>query len=116
MSAARARAILDNSGSIARLRALGSSFWRCSSTRMAMRVSSATIWVLGSGRRGPAGGGVAQPASASMARRRRAGRLVSGGQYLEQPRRAHAAADAHGDHAILGAAPPPLQQDMAGQA
>src|SRR5260370_9745634 len=36
--------------------------------------------------------------------------------YLEQPRRPHAAADAHGDDGALGAAPPSFDQDMAGHA
>ena len=37
-------------------------------------------------------------------------------QYLEQAGRAHAAADAHGDHAQLGAAAAALDQEMAGHA
>src|SRR5579883_1216352 len=36
--------------------------------------------------------------------------------YLEQPRRTHAAADAHGDDGAPGAAAPSFDQDMAGQA
>src|SRR5262249_3189475 len=34
--------------------------------------------------------------------------------YLEQPRRAHAAADAHGDDGAPGAAAPSFDHDMAG--
>ncbi len=33
---------------------------------------------------------------------------------LEQARRAHAAADAHGHHAVFGTAPLALDEDMAG--
>src|SRR5882672_6918501 len=36
--------------------------------------------------------------------------------YLEQPRRPHAAADAHGDDGALGAAAPSFDQDVAGHA
>src|SRR5205085_10388980 len=35
---------------------------------------------------------------------------------LKQPRRAHAAADAHGDHGVLGTAPLALDQDVAAHA
>src|SRR5438067_3629249 len=109
MSLARARAILESSGSTARGRALGSILWRASSTSTAIRVSSAPIWVLGSaGGGGPAGGAsVAQPARVSAAKRRKASRRIIrlmglAWNNLEQAGRAHATPDAHGDHAKLG--------------
>src|SRR5579863_10223574 len=110
MSLARARAILESSGSIAKGRAVGSSLCRSSSTSAAIRVSSAPICVLGSGGGGPGGGPggaeMAQAESASAAKRKNAARIISARNDLEQAGCAHAAADAHGHHAQFGPAPP----------
>src|SRR5690242_13117991 len=120
MSLARARAILESSASKARDFAFGSILCRSSSTSTAIRVSSALIWLLGSGGRGAAGGdSVAQPASINAARKAKSlCRMViqSARQNFEQAGRTHAAADAHGDHAKSGAAPPAFDQDVPGQA
>src|SRR5271163_3006303 len=99
MSAARARAMRASSASADSGLALGSSLRRSSSTSTEIRFSSAPIWVLGSGGADGPAGTSAQAESASAARKRSAMRLMSGGEYLEQPGRAHAAADTHGDHA-----------------
>src|SRR5579871_3988399 len=118
MSRARAWAILVSSASTCSALAPGSIFNRSSSTTVAMRAARAGIWVSGSG---GAGGGVenpssAQPASAKIAKARMTGRSMWSGQDLEQTGRAHAAADAHGGHAIFCLATAAFDEQMAGHA
>src|SRR6185312_3613193 len=111
MSAERSRAIWPSSGSMASGLAWTSSFSRSSSTRRAMRCSSA-------GMRSAGSGSEVQPESTQRLRKRTRMRmaLMALVRELDQPGSAHAAADAHRHHAVFGLAPLTFEQDVAGHA